>query len=107
MQWRVNNRLYSVLLMLMALIMVLVLACENEPYRLSMENQTQQIVTITINGKFVAKVAPWKIIRRAYVRGSTPYLIEVREANDRLIYSKSCTGTQLFDAGGKIFITAR
>jgi hypothetical protein len=63
--------------------------------------------TITINEQFVAKVKSWTKIKVGYEIGSIKYLIEIKDINGQIIYSKEFTGDELLKMGGEIIIEHR
>lgn len=67
-------------------------------------NQELLDITITINGHFIAKVTSHKNISVGYEKGNTKYLIEVKNVNGQIIYSKEYTGNELQQLEGKITI---
>jgi hypothetical protein len=99
----------TLLIILMAMLLVVLLpvavGCE-PPLVLEFENRTDQVLTIYVDGYRIDDVKPGETIERETVAAiGLDYLIEARNANGEVVYSKVFTGREISKANYKIVIS--
>ena len=102
--WRDSVLLFSSLAMTLALLLLAGAGCEPS-FDLTLENRTDQVLSIYRGGEPIGEVTPGEQLEMQNLPVTQVYyLIEARDAGGELVYSREFTAIELRDADFKVVI---
>ena len=79
-------------------------ACSEPAVPLQIENRTDTVLTIYVQGVYDGEVEPNSSIKVKYLGATGYYLIEAKNSEGEIVYSRQFSFTELNDADWKVVI---